>query len=57
MGRRRGSLIANRLTLVKNYDIAGSVCWQYSQGSDAIWDVFAGMLKQGKTVTDYSDLY
>lgn len=49
--------IANRLSLVKSYNIAGSACWQYSQGSEDIWDVFAGMLKQGKAVSDYTDLY
>ena len=49
--------IANRLALVKSYKIAGSACWQYSQGSEDIWDVFSGMLKKGKSVSDYSDPY
>lgn len=45
--------IANRLNLVQNYDLAGSACWQYSQASEDIWQVFNGMLKQGKTLKDY----
>ena len=49
--------IANRLALVKEYNIAGSACWQYSQGSEDIWDVFDGMLNQGKTISEYTDLY
>lgn len=32
--------ITNRLSLVEEYNIAGSACWQYSQGTDEIWQVF-----------------
>lgn len=32
--------ITNRLSLVSEYDLAGSACWQYSQGTDDIWEVF-----------------
>jgi spore germination protein YaaH len=45
--------IANRLDLVQTYDLAGSACWQYSQANDEIWSVFSGMLKDGKTLSDY----
>lgn len=45
--------VANRLDLVQKYDLAGSACWQYSQASEDIWDVFEGMLKKNKTLNDY----
>lgn len=45
--------VANRLHLVQSYNLAGSACWQYSQASNEIWDVFYGMLKQGKHLKDY----
>ncbi len=32
--------ITNRLKLVENYDLAGTACWQLSQGSDDIWPLF-----------------
>ena len=32
--------ITNRLSLVHTYGIAGSACWQYSQGTSEIWDLF-----------------
>ncbi|MBE6030494.1 MAG: hypothetical protein E7225_02710 [Clostridiales bacterium] len=32
--------ITNRLSLVYEYDIAGSACWQFNQGTDEIWEVF-----------------
>lgn len=32
--------ITNRLALVNKYNIAGSACWQYSQGTDDIWEIF-----------------
>ncbi|HPF19214.1 MAG TPA: glycosyl hydrolase family 18 protein [Anaerovoracaceae bacterium] len=39
--------IAGRLTLVYTYGLAGSACWQYSQGEDAAWDVFEAVYKRG----------
>ncbi len=45
--------IANRLQLLNNLDLAGSACWQFSQASEGIWDVFDGMLKKGKKISDY----
>ncbi|NLY71000.1 MAG: hypothetical protein GX076_04885 [Clostridiales bacterium] len=45
--------VANRLKLVQDYNLAGSACWQFSQASEDIWQVFNGMLKQGKTLKDY----
>ena len=32
--------ITNRLSLVSTYDIAGSACWQFSQGTSEIWQLF-----------------
>lgn len=32
--------IQNRLDLMRNYDLAGTACWQYSQGSPDIWPLF-----------------
>ncbi|PKM85368.1 MAG: hypothetical protein CVU86_02810 [Firmicutes bacterium HGW-Firmicutes-11] len=45
--------IANRLDLVRKYDLAGSACWQFSQASPEIWDVFSAMLKNGRPMSDY----
>lgn len=45
--------IANRLELVRQYRLAGSACWQLSQGEDEIWKVFDGMLKNNNSVSDY----
>jgi spore germination protein YaaH len=49
--------IANRLELVKQYNLAGSACWQLSQGEDKIWDVFYGMLKKNKPPSNYESPY
>lgn len=49
--------IANRLDLVKEYNLAGSACWQLSQGEEEIWDVFYGMLKKNKPMSNYETEY
>jgi spore germination protein YaaH len=49
--------IANRLELVKQHNLAGSACWQLSQGEDKIWDVFYGMLKKNKPLSNYENPY
>lgn len=49
--------IANRLELVKRHNLAGSACWQLSQGEDQIWDVFYGMLKKNKSLSNYENPY
>jgi spore germination protein YaaH len=49
--------IANRLDLVKKYNLAGSACWQLSQGEEEIWDVFNGMLKNNKSLSNYENPY
>jgi len=49
--------IANRLNLVKKYNLAGAACWQLRQGEDRIWDVFDGMLKRNKSLKDYENPY
>lgn len=45
--------IANRLNLVSKYQLAGAASWQLSQGEDQIWEVFNGMLKQKKDMSQY----
>ena len=45
--------IANRLNLVSKYQLAGAASWQLSQGEDRIWEVFNGMLKQKKDMSQY----
>lgn len=45
--------ISNKLSLVSKYNLAGSACWQISQGEDKIWDVFYGMLKQNMPMSKY----
>ncbi len=32
--------IQNRLELMRSYDLAGTACWQFSQGSSDIWPLF-----------------
>jgi len=45
--------VANRLSLVHDYDLAGSACWEYRWSMPEIWPVFNGMLKQGKHLSYY----
>lgn len=49
--------IANRLNLVSKYNLAGSACWQISQGEDGIWEVFNGMLKKNQPLSNYEKPY
>lgn len=49
--------IANRLALVSQYNLAGSACWQFSQGEDRIWDVFDGILKKNISKSNYENPY
>lgn len=49
--------IANRLNLVSKYNLAGAACWQLRQGEDQIWDVFYGMLKKNKPLSNYENPY
>lgn len=49
--------IANRLNIVSKYNLAGAASWQISQGEDKIWDVYYGMLKQNKTLSNYQQPY
>ena len=49
--------ISNRLELVSEYNLAGSACWQYSHAEDEIWDVFYGMLKKNKSMSNYQEAY
>ncbi|MBR0599996.1 glycosyl hydrolase family 18 protein [Sinanaerobacter chloroacetimidivorans] len=45
--------ISNRLNLVSKYNLAGAACWQFSQSEEKVWDVFYGMLKQKKSMSEY----
>ncbi len=45
--------LANRLSLVQEYDLAGSACWEYRWSMPEIWEVFNGMLKQGRKLNYY----
>ncbi len=45
--------VANRLSLVQNYDLAGSACWEYRWAMPEIWPVFNSMLKQGRDLSYY----
>ena len=49
--------ISNRLDLVSEYNLAGSACWQYSHAENDIWDVFYGMLKKNKSMSNYQEAY
>ncbi len=48
--------VANRLALVKKYDLAGSACWEYRWSMPEIWQVFSGMLKRGRDLSYYENL-
>ena len=49
--------ISNRLNLISKYNLAGSACWQLSQAEDSIWEVFDGMLKKNKPMSNYNNSY
>lgn len=39
--------VAGRLALIYKYNLAGSACWQYTQGEDAVWNVFEAVYRKG----------
>lgn len=49
--------VANRLSLVSKYNLAGAACWQFNQGEENVWDVFYGMLKKNKPLSEYEKPY
>lgn len=49
--------ISNRLNLISKYNLAGSACWQLGQAEEDIWEVFDGMLKKGKPMSNYQNPY
>lgn len=49
--------ISNRLNLVTKHNLAGSACWQLSQGEPEIWNVFYDMLKKNKSMSNYQEPY
>ncbi len=49
--------ISNRLNLISKYNLAGAACWQLGQAEEDIWEVFDGMLKKGKPMSNYQDPY
>ncbi|NCB41540.1 MAG: hypothetical protein EOM59_02860 [Clostridia bacterium] len=49
--------IAGRTSLVYTYGLAGSACWQYTQGDDSAWEVFNSIYKKGLSPGSFSDPY
>ncbi len=49
--------LAGRLALVYTYRLAGSACWQYSQGDDAAWEVFEAIYRDGVSPGSYNAPY
>jgi len=49
--------IAGRTSLVYTYGLAGSACWQYTQGDDSAWEVFNSIYKKGFSPGSFSDPY
>lgn len=49
--------IANRLSYVYYYKIAGSCCWAYGQQEDGILDVFKAIYKDGAAPGSFNDPY
>jgi spore germination protein YaaH len=45
--------IAEKLNLINEYNLAGSASWQYSQAEPKVFDVFDGILHNGKSVSEY----
>jgi spore germination protein YaaH len=49
--------IAGRISLIYTYDLAGSACWQYSQGDESAWDVFEAIYKKGASPGSFKGAY
>ncbi len=49
--------IANRLSYVYYYKIAGTCCWRYGQQEDGIFEVFEAIYKNGASPGAYTDPY
>jgi len=49
--------IANRLSYVYYYKLAGSCCWAYGQQESGILDVFRAIYKDGEAPGAYADPY
>ncbi len=49
--------IANRLSYVYYYKLAGSCCWAYGQQEDGILDVFSSIYKGGAAPGSFTDPY
>ena len=49
--------LAGRLALVYTYRLAGSACWQYSQGDASAWEVFEAIYKDGISPGSYNAPY
>ena len=49
--------IANRLSYVYHYDLAGSCCWKYGLEEEGVYDVFEAIYKDGVSPGAYSGEY
>jgi spore germination protein YaaH len=49
--------IAGRTSLVYTYDLAGSACWQYTQGDASAWEVFEAIYKKGISPGSFNEPY
>ncbi len=49
--------IANRLSYVYYYKLAGTCCWRYGQQEDGILEIFESIYKHGVSPGAYSDPY
>ena len=49
--------LAGRTSLVYTYGLAGSACWQYTQGDDSAWEVFDAVYKQGLSPGSFNKPY
>lgn len=49
--------IANKLNLVRKYDLAGSAGWRRGFEEYDVWEVFYGMLKEGRSLQAYENNY
>ena len=49
--------IANRIRLVYSFGLAGSACWQYSQGDESAWSVFEAIYKDGASPGSFKSAY
>ena len=49
--------LAGRTSLVYTYGLAGSACWQYTQGDSSAWEVFDAIYKKGASPGTFNGPY